>query len=62
MIQIQSSRFPLVDRNSQTFVNIYTAKEMDFKKATITLYDQADMPSSIDLGILNENKQAIWKP
>ncbi|QES87696.1 CocE/NonD family hydrolase [Rhizosphaericola mali] len=62
MIQIQSSWFPLVDRNPQTFVDIYTAKETDFKKATITLYDQADMPTSIDLGILDANKQAVWQP
>jgi predicted acyl esterase len=34
MVQIQSSWFPLVDRNPQKFVNIYTAKESDFQKAT----------------------------
>src|SRR5262249_380488 len=34
MVQIQSSWFPLADRNPQTFVDIYKAKESDFKKAT----------------------------
>jgi predicted acyl esterase len=34
MLQIQSSWFPLVDRNPQKFVNIYSATESDFQKAT----------------------------
>jgi len=38
MVQIQSSWFPLVDRNPQKFVNIYTAKESDFQKATQHVY------------------------
>lgn len=38
MIQIQSSWFPLVDRNPQTFVDIYTAKPEDFQKATQRVY------------------------
>ena len=38
MVQIQSSWFPLVDRNPQRFVNIYTAKESDFQKATQHVY------------------------
>ncbi len=38
MVQIQSSWFPLVDRNPQKFVNIYTAKESDFQKATQRVY------------------------
>ncbi len=38
MVQIQSSWFPLVDRNPQTFVDIATAKEEDFKKATHRVY------------------------
>ena len=43
MIQIQSSWFPLVDRNPQKFVNIYTAKDSDFQKATIKIYHGASM-------------------
>jgi len=38
MVQVQSSWFPLVDRNPQTFVDIYTAKEADFQKATERVY------------------------
>lgn len=38
MVQIQSSWFPLVDRNPQKFVNIYTARESDFQKATQRVY------------------------
>jgi putative CocE/NonD family hydrolase len=38
MVQVQSSWFPLVDRNPQKFVDIYTAKESDFQKATERVY------------------------
>lgn len=38
MVQVQSSWFPLVDRNPQTFVNIYKADEKDFQKATHRIY------------------------
>jgi putative CocE/NonD family hydrolase len=49
MIQIQSSWFPLVDRNPQKFINIYTAKDSDFQKANIRIYHGA---SIIQLPIL----------
>ncbi len=38
MIQVQSSWFPLVDRNPQQFMDIYQAKDNDFKKASIRVY------------------------
>jgi putative CocE/NonD family hydrolase len=38
MLQIQSTWFPLVDRNPQKFVNIYKATEADFQKATERIY------------------------
>lgn len=38
MIQVQSSWFPLVDRNPQQFMDIYQAKDSDFKKASIRVY------------------------
>lgn len=38
MIQVQSSWFPLADRNPQQFLNIYKADESDFKKSTIKIY------------------------
>ena len=38
MVQVQSSWFPLVDRNPQKFVDIYNATESDFQKATQRVY------------------------
>ncbi len=52
MIQIQSSWFPLADRNPQQFMNIYEATEADFKKATIKIYHDAANPSTIFLPII----------
>jgi len=52
MIQIQSSWFPLADRNPQQFMNIYEAKEGDFKKATIRVYHDGTHVSSINLPIM----------
>ncbi|HYC40292.1 MAG TPA: CocE/NonD family hydrolase [Chitinophagaceae bacterium] len=52
MIQIQSSWFPLADRNPQTFVNIYQADEKDFQKATIRIHHDSKNPSNIILPIL----------
>ena len=51
MIQIQSSWFPLIDRNPQTFVDIYTAKPTDFQKATQRVYHSAAMPSRVTVRI-----------
>jgi len=48
MVQVQSTWFPLVDRNPQTFVDISTAKESDFQKATQRVYRSADRPSSLE--------------
>ncbi len=52
MVQVQSSWFPLIDRNPQTFVNIYTAKASDFKTATQTLFTGGTTASRIDLPVL----------
>lgn len=41
MVQIQSSWFPLVDRNPQQFLDIYQAKDADFRKANIKVYHDA---------------------
>jgi putative CocE/NonD family hydrolase len=44
MVQIQSSWFPLVDRNPQQFIDIYHAKDEDFLKETINVYhDQSKL-------------------
>ena len=52
MIQIQSSWFPLADRNPQKFVNIYEADITDFQKATIRIHHDATNSSSIILPVL----------
>ncbi|WP_461453633.1 CocE/NonD family hydrolase [Mucilaginibacter sp.] len=52
MIQVQNSWFPLVDRNPQKFVDIYTAKDSDFQKATIRIYHDTQNPSSVKVIVL----------
>jgi putative CocE/NonD family hydrolase len=52
MIQIQSSWFPLADRNPQKFVDIYHAKESDFQKATINIFHNKTGSSKIILPVL----------
>jgi len=47
MVQVQSSWFPLVDRNPQVFMDIPTAKPSDFKKATERVYRSGSTASSI---------------
>jgi putative CocE/NonD family hydrolase len=57
MIQIQSTWFPLVDRNPQTYVpNIYFAKPEDFQRATHRVYRSPDYPTSFKLGVLPATK------
>ncbi|WP_276134413.1 CocE/NonD family hydrolase [Polluticoccus soli] len=53
MLQVQSTWFPLVDRNPQQFVNIYKADDKDFVKSTIRLYHDAEHPSAIVLPVLD---------
>ena len=52
MVQVQSSWFPLVDRNPQKFVDIYTAKESDFQKATERVYCSRGSSSRVIVNIL----------
>jgi putative CocE/NonD family hydrolase len=52
MVQIQSSWFPLYDRNPQTFVpNIFWAKPGDYRKATQRVYHAPKQPSFIELPV-----------
>jgi uncharacterized protein len=54
MVEIQSTWFPLYDRNPQTFVpNIMTARPEDFKPATITIYSDPDHDSTLQLPLMN---------
>jgi putative CocE/NonD family hydrolase len=53
MVQVQSTWFPLYDRNPQTFVsNIFFAQARDYVKATQRVYHQAGAASYIDLPIV----------
>jgi hypothetical protein len=53
MIQVQSSWFPFIDRNPQTFVpNIFEAKEADFVRAFHRVYRSAASPSSLKVKVL----------
>ena len=52
MVHIQSSWFPLVDRNPQKFVDIYRAKEADFTRATERVYHSSQRPSRLELPVL----------
>jgi hypothetical protein len=54
MVQVQSTWFPIVDRNPQKFVpNIFEAREQDFQKATHRVYRGAELPSSVTLDVLS---------
>ena len=56
MVQVQSSLFPLYDRNPQTFVdNIFDAKPADYKKATQSIYFGGTTPSSVILPVVPAN-------
>jgi predicted acyl esterase len=52
MVQIQSSWFPLTDRNPQTYVNIPDAKPSDFVRATERVYHSKADPSGIVVQVL----------
>ncbi|HEV2801085.1 MAG TPA: CocE/NonD family hydrolase [Pyrinomonadaceae bacterium] len=52
MVQIQSSWFPLVDRNPQKFVNIYQARDSDFQRATQRIYRTGRTASHLKLTVL----------
>jgi putative CocE/NonD family hydrolase len=52
MVQVQSSWFPLVDRNPQSFVDIYSAKASDFQKATQRVYRTPGRASRLELTVL----------
>ncbi len=53
MVQVQSTLFPLYDRNPQTYVdNIFNAKPSDYKTATQSVYHGAKTPSSVQLPVV----------
>ena len=52
MVQVQSSWFPLVDRNPQKFVKIDEAEPSEFQKATQRVYRSAKLPSGITVDVM----------
>jgi uncharacterized protein len=55
MVQVQSTWFPLYDRNPQKFVpNIFEAKESDFQVATQRIYRSKQYPSSVEIAVLTQ--------
>jgi uncharacterized protein len=52
MVQVQSSWFPLVDRNPQQFLDIPTCRDEDFQKATIRVIHDPAHPSGIVLPVV----------
>ncbi|HYM12537.1 MAG TPA: CocE/NonD family hydrolase, partial [Bryobacterales bacterium] len=52
MVQVQSTWFPVIDRNPQKFVNIYQATPADFQKAEQRIYRSREFPSHVEVSIL----------
>ena len=53
MVQVQSTWFPVIDRNPQKFVpNIFEAKESDYQKATQRIYRSKRYPSAVEISVL----------
>ena len=56
MVQVQSSLFPLYDRNPQTYVdNIFFANPEDYQKATVTIHHSKEAPSSVELPMVEDS-------
>lgn len=54
MVQVQSSWFPLADRNPQQFINIYNADKNDFIKSNIKIHHDKAHASKIVLPVMNQ--------
>jgi putative CocE/NonD family hydrolase len=53
MVQVQSTWFPLIDRNPQTFVpSIFAARPEDFKAATHRIYRTRTYPSRVEVPVV----------
>jgi putative CocE/NonD family hydrolase len=60
MVQVQSSQFPLYDRNPQTYVpNIFLAKKSDYRKATVTIERGGATPSRVWLPVVPVDQAAV---
>ena len=54
MVQVQSTWFPLVDRNPQTFCDIYNATKEDYQRATHRVYRSKEYPSHVEVSVLKK--------
>jgi len=54
-VHVQSSFFPFIDRNPQTFVDIYHARPEDYRKATQRISRSAALPSHLELPVLEQH-------
>jgi predicted acyl esterase len=54
MVQVQSSWFPMFDRNPQKFVDIYHARESDYRKATQKIFRSARSPSYVTVNVIRQ--------
>jgi len=52
MVQVQSTWFPMIDRNPGRFENIFLARDADFRKTTQRVYRSADHPSHVVLPVV----------
>lgn len=52
MVQVQSTWFPMFDRNPQKFVDVYHAKDSDYQKATQKVYRSAQLPSYVTVNVI----------
>ncbi|HEY4740664.1 MAG TPA: CocE/NonD family hydrolase [Candidatus Acidoferrales bacterium] len=52
MVQVQSTWFPIIDRNPQRFVpNIFKAEAADYQRATQTIYRSRQFPSNVEVSV-----------
>jgi predicted acyl esterase len=57
MVQVQSTWFPFIERNPQTFVpNIFEAKPSDYRIATMRVYRSAARPSRVEVRVLTSSR------
>ncbi len=57
MVQLQSTWFPLMDRNPQVFLDINKAVPADYKRATHTVFHDAARPSSVGVGVWSDKQK-----
>jgi putative CocE/NonD family hydrolase len=63
MVQVQSTWFPLIDRNPQKFVpNIFAARESDYQRATQRIFRSREYPSHVEISVLPAEAQQATAP